>query len=274
MGTGGSRTPLGVIMAEEKLAEEEKKGPKEKTGVPFYPNEVLRYAIITSATLALLFFLSAWGPPRLEEPADPYTTPKFLLPDWYLMWWYGILKLWIWDVPTPLGAISAKVFGNLIAFVFMGFLFFLPFVDKGRPARPMARPRNAAIGAGTVAFIFTTTVYSANEIIIFNYPSITREMLRNFSVLFPIVLTFFTYFTLTGIGKREKGLKLSLPHHLVLIPYYILILVIQFSGFVFSGGRKKISLEADDYQYKLNQAYVKKAEMRRRKSEVKENSPK
>lgn len=263
-------------MAEEKSSndtakepEEKKKGPKKMIGVPFYPYEVLRYAIITSATLALLFFLSAWGPIRLEEPADPFTTPKFLLPDWYLMWWYGILKLWIWEVPTPLGTISAKIFGNLIAFVFMGFLTFLPFVDKGRPARPMARPRHAAIGVGTVAFIFTTTVYSANEIILFYYPYITREMLIYFSVLSPIILAFLTYWTLVGIGKREQGIKLSLPRHIVLIPYYILILLIQFLGFVFAGGRKKISLEASDYQYKLNQAYVKRAEMRKRKLQEK-----
>lgn len=250
-------------VAKEQEATE--KGPKEKTGVPFYPHEVLRYAIITSATLALLFFLSAWGPPRLEEPADPFTTPKFLLPDWYLMWWYGILKLWIWDVPTPFGAISAKVFGNLIAFVFMGFLFVLPFVDKGRPARPMARPRHAAIGVGTIAFIFTTTVYSANEIIMFTYPSITSEMLIYFSVLFPILLASFTYWTLTGVKKRETGVKLSAPHHLVLVPYYALSLLLQFFGFVFSMGKKKISLEADGYQHKLNQVYVKKAESKKSK---------
>ncbi len=239
--------------------EEAEKKPKTKLGVPFYPHEVLRYAILTSATLALLFFLSAWGPPRLEEPADPYTTPKFLLPDWYLMWWYGILKLWIWDVPTPFGTISAKIFGNLIAFLFMGFLTILPFIDRGRPARPMARPRHAAIGVGTVAFIFTTTVYSANEIIMFNYPSISREMLANFSVLFPVALAFFTYWTLTGIRKRETGAKLSLPHRLILIPYYVLIILLQLPGFVFSVGKKKISLEADEYQYKLAQIYVKKS---------------
>lgn len=244
--------------------EEEKKGPKTKLGVPFYPHEVLRYAILTSATLALLFFLSAWGPPRLEEAADPYTTPQFLLPDWYLMWWYGILKLWIWDVPTPLGTISAKVFGNLIAFLFLGFLFILPFVDKGRPARPTARPRHAAIGVGTLGYIFTTTVYSANEVIIFSYPSITREMLVYFSVLFPISIALLTYWTLTGIGKRESGEKVSLPHHLVLIPYYILISMIQIPGFIFSGGKKKISFKADDYQRKLNLAYVKKVERKKR----------
>lgn len=258
-------------MAEEHQSSEikKKKVAKPPTGVPFYPHEVLRYAILTSATLALLFFLSAWGPPLLEDPADPFTTPKFLLPDWYLMWWYGILKLWIWDVPSPLGTITAKVFGNLIAFVFMGYLFVLPFVDKGRPARPVARPRHAAIGVCTVAYIFTTTVYSANEIIMFEYPSISSDMLIYFSVFFPILLGFYTYWTLTGMGKREMGKKLSLPHHLILIPYYLLILLFQLTGFVFSGGKKKISLQADSYQQKMNSVYVKKAEMRKRKSQEK-----
>ena len=64
-------------------------------GEPLYPHEITRDSVLTLYILALLFYLTAFIPPPLHEAADPtagtaYPPP---LPDWYLLWAFGCLKV-------------------------------------------------------------------------------------------------------------------------------------------------------------------------------------
>ncbi|TQR22100.1 hypothetical protein C9J85_03720 [Haloferax sp. wsp5] len=41
----------------------------------------------------MILFLSATMPPHIGGPANPSSTPAVILPDWYLYWSFGLLKL-------------------------------------------------------------------------------------------------------------------------------------------------------------------------------------
>ncbi len=66
----------------------------KKEGVPFFPDAILRDAVVTLAlcltVLALAIFI---GPPQLGKPPDPTLIDAVPRPDWYLMWYFAVLAL-------------------------------------------------------------------------------------------------------------------------------------------------------------------------------------
>ena len=65
----------------------------KKEGVPFFPDAILRDAVVTLAlcltVLALAIFI---GPPQLGKPPDPTLIDAVPRPDWYLMWYFAVLR--------------------------------------------------------------------------------------------------------------------------------------------------------------------------------------
>ena len=64
-------------------------------GEPLYPHELSRDTVYTFYVLSIMFYIGAFVPPPLHESADPtagtaYPPP---LPDWYLLWAFGCLKV-------------------------------------------------------------------------------------------------------------------------------------------------------------------------------------
>ena len=68
-------------------------------GEPLYPHELTRDAVLSMYIMALFFYLSAFVPPPLHGAADPTAGTAFPppLPDWYLLWAFGCLKV-AWDI--------------------------------------------------------------------------------------------------------------------------------------------------------------------------------
>ncbi|MUV59178.1 cytochrome bc complex cytochrome b subunit, partial [Halogeometricum sp. CBA1124] len=60
---------------------------------PTWPHEIIRNLAITSFFVGMILFLAATLPPHIGPPANGSVTPAIILPDWYLYWSFGLLKL-------------------------------------------------------------------------------------------------------------------------------------------------------------------------------------
>ncbi|WP_431283007.1 cytochrome b [Humitalea sp. 24SJ18S-53] len=122
----GSNNPLGI----------EPKGPQDT--IPFHPY----YTIKDSFGMVVFFIFFAFlvffvpnylGHPDNYIPANPLVTPAHIVPEWYFLPFYAVLRA----VPDKLG-------GVLLMFGSIAVLFVLPWLD-GSPVRsmrfrPLARP--------------------------------------------------------------------------------------------------------------------------------------
>ncbi|MFQ6089354.1 MAG: hypothetical protein ACE5K0_10695 [Candidatus Methanofastidiosia archaeon] len=167
---------------------------KERFGIPL-SHELLRDSIVTMIVVTILLFLSALVPPPLNQPADPLTTPRHLLPDWYFLWIYGFIKIAPKIEIFGKILISAKTLGIIVPILFVLFLFLLPFIDKGKAKRPVSSPFHASLGVFTVMLLFSLSVYSAKERI-FEAFGVSDLILRVFVVMFPFLSGYLCYFLL------------------------------------------------------------------------------
>jgi ubiquinol-cytochrome c reductase cytochrome b subunit len=100
----------------------------DEEGEPFFPRGVFNDAIFSMALIVLIFVLAVtFGAAALGPKADP-TLPANPLPDWYLIWYFGILALI--GVQSSGAAITPFVIILFPAIAF-GVLFLFPLANKG-----------------------------------------------------------------------------------------------------------------------------------------------
>ncbi|MFQ5653863.1 MAG: hypothetical protein ACE5GW_03915 [Planctomycetota bacterium] len=109
---------------------------------PFWPNEILRMAVVVLCTLALIMafvvlpvILDFFGVASLleeEEPANPRETPAHIRPEWYFLAVYQYLKL----PPQEMFGISGKTIGVLSQGPFFLALLLLPFWARRWSRKP------------------------------------------------------------------------------------------------------------------------------------------
>jgi ubiquinol-cytochrome c reductase cytochrome b subunit len=109
--------------------------------VPFTP-----YATIKDGFAMVVFFLAFmyfvfYIPNYLGHadnyiPADPLVTPAHIVPEWYFLPFYAILRAITFDI----GPISAALGGVLAMFGAIAVLFFLPWLDTSRVRSAVYRP--------------------------------------------------------------------------------------------------------------------------------------
>ena len=109
---------------------------------PFWPNEIMRMAVVVLCTLAVITVLAVlpvvldhWGLGHWieeSEPANPRATPAHIRPEWYFLAVYQYLKL----TPQELWGISGKTIGVLSTGVFMLAVMLLPFWARRGAHRP------------------------------------------------------------------------------------------------------------------------------------------
>lgn len=118
----GSNNPLGIDM----------KGPQDS--IPFHPY----YTIKDFLGFGVFFIVFAWfvffspnslGHPDNYIPANPMVTPAHIVPEWYFLPFYAILR----SIPNKLLGVLA-MFGSLIV------LFFLPWLDASKVRSATFRP--------------------------------------------------------------------------------------------------------------------------------------
>lgn len=97
---------------------------KESDVIPFHPYYTVKdffgFGIYFIIFAFLIFFEPNYlGHPDNYIPADPLVTPSHIVPEWYFLPFYAILRA----VPFKLG-------GVMLMFASIGILFFLPWLDR------------------------------------------------------------------------------------------------------------------------------------------------
>ncbi|WP_206931362.1 cytochrome b [Roseococcus thiosulfatophilus] len=137
----GSNNPLGI----------EPKGPQDT--LPFHPYYTAKDSVGIVVYLAVFAFLVFFMPNYLGHadnyiPANPLVTPAHIVPEWYFLPFYAILRA----VPDKLG-------GVILMFGAIAVLFVLPWLDTSKVRsmrfRPIAR---IAFLLWTVNFMVLTWV--------------------------------------------------------------------------------------------------------------------
>jgi ubiquinol-cytochrome c reductase cytochrome b subunit len=122
----GSNNPLGI----------DPKGPQDT--IPFHPYYTIKDSVGLVVYLivfaVLVFFMPNYlGHPDNYIPANPLVTPPHIVPEWYFLPFYAILRA----VPDKLG-------GVVLMFASIAILFVLPWLDtspvRSMRFRPLARP--------------------------------------------------------------------------------------------------------------------------------------
>ena len=126
-------------------------GPLQPTPGPgraFYPWHVVKDTIMMAAVFASLVTIAALVPAHLDEVANPADASYIPRPEWYFLSLFQLLKYF----PGPLEPVATMVIPGLVA----GFLFLLPFLDRGGNRHPWRSSRRwfsiafLALGAGVV----------------------------------------------------------------------------------------------------------------------------
>ncbi|HEX8381873.1 MAG TPA: cytochrome b/b6 [Sphingomonas sp.] len=135
----GSSNPTGV----------EVKGPQDT--VPFHPYYTAKDGVglgVFMLIFALLIFFSPnlLGHPDNYIPANPLSTPAHIVPEWYFLPFYAILKSFTVDFILP-----AKLWGVLAMFGSILLLFFLPWIDTSPVRSANFRP---AVRWGLLVLLF------------------------------------------------------------------------------------------------------------------------
>jgi len=142
---------------------------------PFFPQQITPVLTVSLVTLGVVLLLGAYAVQMPGEPANKFLTPRFIIPEWYFLWAYGLLKWvgWIYDLahfvpPSSIfgvDLVSAKVVGILLAAGMFIILLLLPVIDRGKEARALQRPLKTAAGIWAIGFLVTLTLYALNEIL-------------------------------------------------------------------------------------------------------------
>ena len=180
-------------------------------GSPLVPHETYRDLVSILLLLAMAFFLTAWIVPSLETPRNPAQTP-FIVPDWYVLFSYGLLKLAEIlpepDVPGMFGLpafrLTAGFWGFFLTNIPLVILVVLPFIDRGRETRPAKSPLRSAFGVSFLfVWMFFASMYSVNNLILEKWPVIADDNVLKAFMFGPPFLSFVAAY----VGLRRLGYK-------------------------------------------------------------------
>jgi ubiquinol-cytochrome c reductase cytochrome b subunit len=126
----GSNNPLGI----------DPKGPQDT--LPFHPyytaKDSVGIVVYLIVFAALVFFApNILGHPDNYTPANPLVTPPHIVPEWYFLPFYAILRAITFDI---FWIIPAKLGGVLAMFGAIAVLFALPWLDTSPVRSGKFRP--------------------------------------------------------------------------------------------------------------------------------------
>lgn len=118
----GNNNPLGVNVK------------SEKDTVPFHPYYTVKDGFAVAVFVILFASFVFFNPDGLGHadnytPANPLVTPQHIVPEWYFLPFYAILR-----------AIPNKLMGVLAMFASIGLLFVLPWLDTSKVRSMRYRP--------------------------------------------------------------------------------------------------------------------------------------
>jgi ubiquinol-cytochrome c reductase cytochrome b subunit len=140
----GSTNPLGINT----------QGSTIPFGTYFTSKDLLGFLFMLLTFAILVFFYPEYlGHPDNLIPANPYSTPQHIVPEWYFLWVYAILR----SIPNKAAGVIAigLVFASLIA---------LPFISVVQVGSPRFRVVYERLYWVFVADVFLLTWLGAQEI--------------------------------------------------------------------------------------------------------------
>nr|NP_203507.1 cytochrome b [Terebratalia transversa]AAK95498.1 cytochrome b [Terebratalia transversa] len=122
----GSSNPLGVAS----------KSPSLVPFHPFYTSKDISGGLVVVLIILVGSFLSPYllSDPENFTPANPLVTPTHIMPEWYFLWLYAILR----SIPNKLG-------GVVVMFSAIVVLFLLPFIPSSKFQGSSMYPVNQAL---------------------------------------------------------------------------------------------------------------------------------
>ena len=116
----GSNNPVGIESSVDKI--------------PFYPYFYVKdlfafFGLLTVFAVFVFFYPNLMGHPDNYIPANPMVTPAHIVPEWYFLPFYAILR----SIPDKLGGVAAMG-GALVI------LFVIPFTNTSKIRSPQFRP--------------------------------------------------------------------------------------------------------------------------------------
>ena len=122
-------------------------------GIPFFPHYVAKdgatIAFFLALLLAVVFFAPGlFFPPASFEPADPFTTPRGIKPEWYFLWAYQTLKIF-----------PNEFLGLAVQGIALILLLALPFLDRSPERRPARRPLFVSVYFIGIALFIALSVW-------------------------------------------------------------------------------------------------------------------
>jgi len=125
-------------------------------GCPFWPDAAWRDVVFCVAMIVVIAALALFsGAPQMGKPPDPSIIAASPRPDWYLLWYFGVLAL------LPHG--SEKYFMVFVPLLAGIILIALPFIFNRGERSPRRRPWAVAAVLMTVVMIATLWVEGANS---------------------------------------------------------------------------------------------------------------
>jgi ubiquinol-cytochrome c reductase cytochrome b subunit len=144
--TTGNNNPTGVEVRRGSVDE------AKRDTVPFWPYFVIKDLFALAVILVVFFAIVGFMPNYLGHPdnyvqADPLVTPTHIVPEWYFLPFYAILRAFtddVWIVAivdfVTAGIIDAKFFGVLAMFGSIVVLALVPWLDTSRVRSGRYRP--------------------------------------------------------------------------------------------------------------------------------------
>jgi ubiquinol-cytochrome c reductase cytochrome b/c1 subunit len=119
-----------------------------KDTVPFTPYATLKDAVGVVAFFIFFLWFVFYLPDYLGHadnyiPFDPLKTPAHIVPEWYFLPFYGILRAITFDIGIPFTGIviiDSKLGGVIAMFASIAILAFLPWLDTSRVRSGSYRP--------------------------------------------------------------------------------------------------------------------------------------
>ncbi len=134
----GSNNPTGIDIS-------------KKDKIPFHPYYTIKDSFGTGVFLMVFAFFIFFAPNYLGHadnyiPADPLVTPAHIVPEWYFLPFYAILRSVVYEgLFTPFVifewfGLTAKLLGVIAMFGSIAILFVLPWLDTSRVRSARFRP--------------------------------------------------------------------------------------------------------------------------------------
>jgi quinol-cytochrome oxidoreductase complex cytochrome b subunit len=185
---------------DQELRQESSYVERDVLAFPAWPHETIRNLALTSFFVGIIVLLAAFVPPHLPSPADSGSTPAIILPDWYLYWSFGLLKLGPLNPELSLlggkQLMADRTFGVVANLIVVGFIAMVPFLNKGSARRPVEQPFWASVGVSGVIFAFTIAVLSVKNLV-----PMDPHLVFDLTFILPVVGATITYALLRSMRE-------------------------------------------------------------------------